>query len=77
MWNFNLPRSLSKEETDRVWCLRIAVQDTEAGGLQVQGLSEEQSEVKASLSDPVRLSRNKKHKAGWQYGLVVVYLPSM
>lgn len=31
------------------------VQDTEAGELQVQGLSKEQNEVKASLSDSVRL----------------------
>lgn len=31
------------------------VQDTEPGGLQVQGLSEEQSEVKASLRDSMGL----------------------
>lgn len=31
------------------------VQDTQAGGLQVQGLSEEQSEVKASLCDSMGL----------------------
>lgn len=43
--------TVKKKQTG--YCAIGPVQDTEAGGLQVQGLSEKQSEVKASLRDSV------------------------
>lgn len=60
VYNFNLSSGHSKEETNRVWCHRTAVQDT---GYKFKGPFELQSDFKVSLGASVRLFL-EQYKAG-------------